>query len=100
LGISSDASGNVYVAGYASGATTVFALASGTDAADISLSTTAGLQDAFVVKYNTNGVPQWARRIAGTGADQGTGISSDASGNVYVAGYANASLVVIPGANI
>lgn len=43
--------------------------------------------DAFLVKYNTNGIAQWAVRIGGTGADSGDNISVDPSGNVYIAGY-------------
>lgn len=38
----------------------------------------------FVAKYNSSGVLQWQRLLQ---ADQGWGIITDASGNVYCAGY-------------
>ncbi len=84
MAIATDASGNVYVTGFYTGTASVFAAdASGTA---FSLAN-SGSQDAFIVKYATDGTLQWTRRIGGAGADQGTGISSDASGNVYVTGY-------------
>ena len=83
LDISADSTGNIYVTGRFSGTSSVFA-ADGTTSS-FSL-TTSGFDDAFIVKYNTDGTPQWARRIGGTGTDIGESISTDSSGNVYVTG--------------
>lgn len=47
----------------------------------------AGLMDAFVVKYNTNGFVQWAVRAGGAGPDKALAISVDAAGNAYVTGF-------------
>jgi hypothetical protein len=91
MGVSADTSGNVYVTGYATGAATVFA-ADGITAA-FSLGT-AGQSDAFLVKYAADGTPTWVRRIGGTGADQGLGVSADVSENVYVTGYATGAATV------
>ena len=44
------------------------------------------VQDAFIVKYNTSGLAQWATRISGTSVDTGDGIATDSTG-VYVSGY-------------
>ena len=90
--ISTDSSANVYVAGFCSGgATTVFA-ANDTDTA-FSLANVGG-NDIFIVKYDTNGGPLWARRIAGSGSDQGLGIATDPSGNVYVTGFCTGTATV------
>jgi len=45
-----------------------------------------GGTDAFLVKYNTNGVVTAGVRIGGTGNDVGYSTCVDAAGNVYVAG--------------
>ena len=40
------------------------------------------------------GTVQWATRIAGTGSDEGNGISVDGSGNSYVTGLYNSTLTI------
>ena len=40
------------------------------------------------------GTVQWATRIAGTGSDEGKGISVDGSGNSYVTGFYNSTLTI------
>ena len=42
--------------------------------------------DAFVVKYDSNGTPLWARRLGGTGSQFVSSVSTDSSGNVIVTG--------------
>lgn len=71
-----DNNGNMYVAGFfhdkiTFGATTL---------------TAAGLRDIFIVKYNKNGVVQWARRAGGAGNEYPYKIVSDSMGNIYIAG--------------
>ncbi len=63
-----DDSGNVYVVGYSMGI--------------------GGNSDFVTLKYNTNGVQQWAETYNGAADanDFGRAISLDASGNVYVTG--------------
>jgi Secretion system C-terminal sorting domain len=48
--------------------------------------TSAGLDDAFVVKFNSDGVHAWTRTIGGTGFDRTQAVTTDAQGNVYATG--------------
>ena len=49
--------------------------------------------DAFIVKYDTSGLAQWATTIPGTATDRGLGIATDSTG-VYVTGFYNSTSVV------
>ncbi|MDX1251207.1 MAG: SBBP repeat-containing protein [Gammaproteobacteria bacterium] len=79
FGVAVDAAGNVYVVGRTYGG-----LHGNTYA--------GGDGDAFVVKYNTEGVRQWTKQIGTTGGDSINGVAADVNGNVYVAGGAGGSL--------
>jgi hypothetical protein len=46
-----------------------------------------GSSDAFLAKFDLSGVRQWGTYYGNTGADWGLGCNTDASGNVYLAGY-------------
>lgn len=48
--------------------------------------TRAGLNDAFWVKFDSQGVPQLARYFGGNSSDEGNAIAVDGSGAVYIAG--------------
>jgi plastocyanin len=82
--VSTDSSGNVIVAGYYTSNTLNIFAANGST---VSLTlTNSGTNDAFVVKYDSSGTPQWARRLAGTASDVARSVSTDSSGNIVVAG--------------
>jgi hypothetical protein len=50
----------------------------------------AGAEDIFVVKYDSNGTYQWGRRFGGTGTDKANGVAIDSNNNIVVAGtFAN-----------
>ena len=66
-GVAIDSVGNIYICG-----TTI-------NPADSTL-------DAFVAKYNTNGVIQWQRRLGGASSDYTYSIAVDSNSNVYIAG--------------
>lgn len=47
-----------------------------------------GAMDAFLVKFDLNGIRQWATYYGGTGyGDQISAIACDAAGNIYIDGY-------------
>jgi len=50
------------------------------------LVTSAGSDDMFVVKLDTNGLHQWSGGFGGTGSDKSAGIASDESGNALMIG--------------
>ena len=75
-----DNSGNVYMAGRTDSN-------SGIATAGSHQSFFAGSNDAFLVKFNSAGVRQWGTYYGGIDIDRGNSCSTDASGNVYMAGY-------------
>jgi biopolymer transport protein ExbD len=79
--ITVDASGNIYTTGYFQG-TVDFDPGSG-----VTNLTTAGGNDIFITKFNTNGNLIWAKSIGGTSSDISYSIGVDATGNVYTTGY-------------
>ena len=76
--VATDAAGNVYLAGTTADST---GIASGGFQ-----NTCGGGQDAFLVKFDTNGNRLWATYYGGSGAEWGNSVATDAAGNVYLAG--------------
>ena len=90
--IAADYGSNVYVTGtYSSNPLTVYNF-NGTTFGTLSL---LGLNNCFIVKYNTTGTAQWSAIIGGTSADQGNSIATDSSGSVCVAGQYMSNPVTI-----
>ena len=76
--VTTDATGNIIVVGYFQSSTLNFG------------STTlvnVGNLDLFVVKYDASGNVLWAKSAGGTRADWAYSVSTDTSGNVYLAGW-------------
>lgn len=71
-GVSVDGDGNALIAGDTSGALEGAAL---------------GFGDAYVAKYSPGGELAWVRQIGSAAPDEAAGVSADANGNVFVAGF-------------
>ena len=76
-----DASGNVYLAGITASTTGI-----ATTGAHQTTSG-GGSDDTFLVKFNSSGVRQWGTYYGGSGTEHGHSCATDASGNVFLAGY-------------
>src|SRR5690606_17519606 len=74
----SDGTGNVYLSGRTQSASNI---ASGGHQ-----NTYGGSSDAYLVKFNSDGVRQWATYYGGSDTDYGSSCATDGSGNVYLAG--------------
>jgi hypothetical protein len=79
FGITTDTSGNILITGYTVSGNAISTTGS-------YQSTYGGVTDAFIAKFNTNGVRQWATYYGGSSYDQGNGITRDASGNIFITG--------------
>ncbi len=77
--VSTDASGNVYLTGYTTSTT---GIASGGFQ-----NTIGGNEDAFLVKFDASGNRLWATYYGGSETDEGYGVTTDAAGNVFLAGW-------------
>ena len=66
-GVTTDSSGNIYVIGVTGG---IF----------------SGGYDIFLVKFNSSGTKQWTKQFGTSSMDEGTGVTTDSSGNIYVTG--------------
>lgn len=75
-----DISGDVYLSGYTTSTTNVI---STPGCHQLFMS---GYMDAMLVKFNSNGVRQWGTYYGGSGSEYGHSCSTDASGNVFLAG--------------
>jgi len=56
--------------------------------------------EIFVAKFNTSGIPQWARRGGGEGNDQGLGIGVDGAANVIVSGVCDNTTALNSGTSV
>ena len=81
MGVAVDAAGNAYVTGFTYSAN--FPITSGALRASF-----VGTSKAFVLKLNPSGNGlTYSTFLGGSGADYGSGIAVDASGNAHIAGY-------------
>ena len=78
FGVATGSSGNVYLAGYTSG---------GLDG-----NSNSGNRDLFVLKYDSSGTKQWTKQLGTSSSDSASGVATDSSGNVYVAGSTEGGL--------
>jgi hypothetical protein len=86
--VTCDSFGNMYVAGYYVTGAAAIKDQSGNTLFTLPAPSSVA---AFISKFGTGGLFQWARIVDGTGTEYGYGISCDSSGNVYLAGYYDTS---------
>ncbi len=92
--ISSDASGNVITVGYFTG-TVDFDPGSG-----VTNMIAKGDNDIYIQKLDAAGNLLWVRTIGGNYNDKGGSVTTDASGNVYIAGLFSDTVDFDPGAGV
>jgi hypothetical protein len=76
--VATDPSGNVFVVGCTAGA--------------LGTNVNQGENDAFVAKYDENGVVLWIRQLGTPSGDNAFGAATDSSGNIFVVGDTRDSL--------
>ncbi len=100
-GLNVDSQGNIIISGQFRSTTEacVFGSTNTTTTNPSIPLTSAGVQDAYLAKYDTNGNLLWAYDIGqGTGDDRGFGVVTDSNDNIYVGGYFVSSSFTILGA--
>jgi formylglycine-generating enzyme required for sulfatase activity len=75
--VSADGLGNVYISGFSRGSLG---------------GPSAGLNDAFISKYDASGAVQWTRQLGTTAFDESRGVSADGLGGIYISGVTGGSL--------
>jgi len=82
-----DVTGNVYLAGFTSSTVNIATISAH--------QTTLGWgDDAYLVKFNTDGVRQWGTYYGGGDYDWGYFIATDSQGNVYLEGHTGSDDVI------
>ncbi|MEJ7611273.1 MAG: SBBP repeat-containing protein [Ferruginibacter sp.] len=84
--VTTDAAGNIYVAGYYSG-TCDFDPGAGTTTVAGTGGTAEAARDGFIVKFNSNGSFAWVKTFANAGTEENCfGVDADDAGSVYITG--------------
>lgn len=82
LSCNTDVTGNVYLAGQTTSSGGTIIATTGAHQ-----TTAGGINDAFLVKFNSNGVRQFGTYYGGNGVDIGTACKVDPFGNIFLSGY-------------
>lgn len=85
-----DSAGNIYVCGH-----TINNVAGVIATPGSHQSTNGGGYDAYLVKFNANGVRQWATYYGGAGTEQAGGCTVDSAGYVYLSGHTSSSVGIV-----
>ncbi len=85
--ICSDNQDNIYISGYSTSTDLPMLQLTGAYWQTNNIAT--GYNDAYIIKFNNQGVRQWATFYGGTSDDKGYAISADSQDNIYVTGYTN-----------
>lgn len=96
-GCSTDAAGNVYLSGKCGSNAGNEIATSG-----IHQQTYGGFTDAFLAKFNPNGLRLWGTYYGGSGAESSSACAADIFGNVYMVGTTSSSggnAIATPGAH-
>ncbi len=96
ISASTDAAGNVYLAGYSNSTGTLIATTGAHQNTNA-----GGTYDGYLAKFNGSGVRQWSTFYGGSATDIGYSCHVDISGDVYMAGYSNSgssTVIATPGA--
>jgi len=80
-GVTTDSSGNIYVTGSTGGG-----LDGNTNSGE------SGSRDIVLIKYNSSGTKKWTKQLGTSVIDDGLGVTTDSSGNIYVTGYTEGGL--------
>ncbi len=86
-GVAADASGNVYLVGKTDAPTSNVISTAGVHQQNF-----GGIEDGFIVKFNSAGVRQWGTYYGGTGTDVARNVHVDAAGNIFVTGWTDNSV--------
>ncbi|MFA9212221.1 MAG: SBBP repeat-containing protein [Candidatus Methylacidiphilales bacterium] len=78
-GITIDAGGNIIIVGFTYSSLSIASLGSHQTAY-------GGSSDAFLAKFNTNGIRQWATYYGGSSTEQCQGVTTDFIGNILITG--------------
>ncbi len=81
--MTTDSQGNVFVSGVFESPQMIV----GTDTLINSSTDIYGGVDVFVIKYDLNGNPIWARKFGKAGSEESEAITVDASGDIYIGGF-------------
>ncbi|MDP1726564.1 MAG: SBBP repeat-containing protein [Bacteroidota bacterium] len=91
-GIATDASGNLCITGYTSSSSAI-------STSGAYQTVYSGVQDVFLVKFDSIGIRQWGSYFGGSGNDWGTGVATSINGDICITGYtASSSLISTSGA--
>jgi uncharacterized repeat protein (TIGR01451 family) len=84
--ITIDSNGDVYLSGYTNSVTNI--------ALNGIQNNLTGSDDAFIAKFNIQGILLWGTYYGGSGSENETLIASDGYGNVYLAGITNSTNII------
>jgi hypothetical protein len=94
ISVSTDAMGNVFLAGYFLSSSITFGTTTLTN------TSSGSYQNVYLVKFDSNGNVVWAKNAGGTdGDDFGLCVSADGSGNAYLSGDFKSSTITF-GSNV
>ncbi len=85
--VACDGSGYVYLSGHTSSTSGIATTGSHQD-------TRGGSSDAFLVKFDGDGLRQWGTYYGGSSADMGTDVTCDRDGSIYITGYTKSAAAI------